>query len=151
MSQSFDFNHPPVGFRFRAFVEGDQAEASFQEASGLTVEIPTEALVEGGENGFTYLLPKPFKYSNLVLKRGFMYNNSNLLAWCTDTFKNGLNKKIDKKKLIVQLLNDKVEIIKQWKLEDAYPVKWSMSNFNAMESKLAIETLEFAYRQFIIE
>jgi phage tail-like protein len=37
-----------------------------------------------------------------------------------------------------------------WNVVGAYPVRWEVSEFNAEESKLAIETIELKYRYFTI-
>jgi phage tail-like protein len=38
-----------------------------------------------------------------------------------------------------------------WNFYGAIPVKWSVSSFNAMESKIAIETIEFKYNRMTVE
>ena len=35
-----------------------------------------------------------------------------------------------------------------WSFEQAWPVKWSVSDFNAQDSTIAIETLELTYTRF---
>lgn len=37
-----------------------------------------------------------------------------------------------------------------WNIVGAYPVKWDVSEFNAEENKLAIETVELKYRYYTI-
>jgi phage tail-like protein len=37
-----------------------------------------------------------------------------------------------------------------WNIVGAYPVKWEVSEFNAEENKLAIETIELKYRYYTI-
>ncbi len=44
--------------------------------------------------------------------------------------------------LIVKLLNEQHQPLQTWNVVHAYPVKWEISNFNAEESKLVIESLE---------
>src|SRR2546425_10192350 len=75
--------YPPTGFHFRVEFVGvtdDDTEQRFQEVSGLSVEVETEELREGGENRFVYKLPKRAKYPNLVLKRGLLKSTA-LLKW----------------------------------------------------------------------
>ena len=69
------FYYPPSGFHFKVeFIGVDgmntDTEQRFQEVSGLSFEVETEPLREGGENRFEYKLPKRIKYPNLILKRG---------------------------------------------------------------------------------
>ena len=67
--------YPPVGFHFRVEFgldgAGDQ-DSRFQEVGGLSAELGTEELQEGGENRFVHRLPTLPKYGNLVLKRGLL-------------------------------------------------------------------------------
>jgi phage tail-like protein len=48
----------------------------------------------------------------------------------------------------VQLLNEKHEAIKRWEIIDAWPKKWSISDFNAQENGIVVETLDLAYKYF---
>jgi phage tail-like protein len=45
-------------------------------------------------------------------------------------------------------LNEKGQLTISWAFINAYPVKWSVSELNAMENSIAMETLEFAYSYF---
>jgi len=83
--------YPPSSFHFKVEftgVDGANAdtEQRFQEVSGLSVEVETETLHEGGENRFEYKLPKRAKYPNLVLKRGLL-KGAAFLDW----FKSAMN------------------------------------------------------------
>ncbi|HEY2727542.1 MAG TPA: phage tail protein, partial [Parafilimonas sp.] len=83
--------YPPSCFHFKVEFNGvdganTDTEQRFQEVSGLSVEVETETLLEGGENRFEYKLPKRAKYPNLVLKRGLLTNTA-LLNW----FKSAMN------------------------------------------------------------
>lgn len=55
--------YPPACFHFKVELNGvdgadSDSEQRFQEVSGLSVEVETETLNEGGENRFEYKLPK---------------------------------------------------------------------------------------------
>ena len=50
--------------------------------------------------------------------------------------------------VLLHLLNANGEALATWTFQDAYPVKWSLSDLKAQESVLAIETLELAYSTF---
>src|SRR5205807_27706 len=85
--------YPIPGFHFGVWVDGvsgssangTAADASFQEVSGLKVELGYEEVVEGGENRFVHRLPKPATPGNLVLKRGVVIETSRLARWVGDT------------------------------------------------------------------
>lgn len=128
-------------------ISGDK-DAGFQEASGLNAEIETEDVLSGGQNQFRYKLPKAVKYTNLVLKRGMMSPNSALTKWCSDTLTKGFAEQITTKGIVLKLLNEKDKPVISWKFANAYPVKWSVSDFKSQENSIVIETLEFAYNSF---
>ena len=138
--------YPPVGFHFEVhfFGIGGDDDSQFQEVSGLTAEIGVEELTVGGENKFTYRLPSRSKYSNLILKRG-MLKDSQLIDWFTDAIENFTFKPVD---VSVYLLDENHQVLTSWDFIQAYPVKWSISDFKALENALVVETIELAYQYF---
>lgn len=135
----------PVGFHFLVEFAGiNKDEIAFQSVAGLSVDVETEEISEGGENRFKHKVPVRTKYPNLVLKRGLLVN-SDVMKWCKDAVENF---KFKPTSLIVKLLNEKHEPLLSWSFVNAYPVKWSVSDFNAEENKLVIETLELTYNYF---
>lgn len=136
--------YPPLGFHFKVEFTGFSGEFEFQSVSGLTVDIETEEIAEGGENRFKHKIPVRTKYPNLVLKRGLLVN-SEIISWCKSAVEDFDFLPID---IVVKLLNEKHEPLLTWNVVHAYPVKWSISDFNAEENKLVIETLELNYNYF---
>lgn len=147
--------YPPSGFHFKVeFIGVDgmntDTEQRFQEVSGLSFEIETESLREGGENRFEYKLPKRAKYPNLVLKRG-MLKDTALLNW----FKSAMNtyftvvvydfKPAD---ITITLLDEADQPVAIWNVVQAYPLKWSMSDLKSTENAVVVETVELAYQYF---
>lgn len=140
----------PVSYYFQlSFANSkNDADASFKEASGISVEVETQEQVCGGENRFKYKLPGVAKYNNLVLKRGLIPKKSGLTKWLNESLGGGLAKPMQPTDITLMLLYDKSTPLVVWKFVRAYPVKWSISDFNSMENNLAIESLEFAYTLF---
>ncbi|WP_378176279.1 phage tail protein [Aquimarina sp. SS2-1] len=139
--------YPPVGFHFSVEFTGlssSEKDHHFQSVSGLTVDIETEEITEGGENRFKHKIPVRTKYPNLVLKRGLLVD-SKVVDWCKKAVENFDFEPID---LIVKLLNEKHEPLLSWNIVHAYPVKWSIADFNAEESKIVIETIELVYNYY---
>lgn len=139
--------YPPVGFHFSVEFTGlstGEKDYHFQSVSGLTVDIETEEVTEGGENRFKHKIPVRTKYPNLVLKRGLLVN-SDVVNWCKKAVENFDFEPID---LIVKLLNEKHEPLMSWNIVHAYPIKWSIGDFNAEESKVVIETIELVYNYY---
>lgn len=141
--------YPPVGFHFKVeFVGiGNDNDIRFQSVSGLTIEYDTESFKEGGENRFEHKLPLRTKYADLSLKRG-MLTDSKVIEWCLKAF---VNREFKPVQVNVLLLNEKHEPIKRWEIIDAWPKKWSVSDLNAQENGIVVETLDLAYKYFNIK
>ena len=141
--------YPPWGFYFSVEfknISQDKNDVRFQSVSGLTVEYDYESIKEGGENRFEYKLPVRTKYADLVLKRG-MLTDSSVIAWFLDAFNNRTFKPAT---LFVMLMNEKSEAVRTWTVEKAIPKKWTISDLNANENSVVIETLELTYQYFTI-
>jgi phage tail-like protein len=50
----------------------------------------------------------------------------------------------------VSLLNEQHQPLKTWKIVNAWPKKWTVSDFNAQENSLVVETLELSYSYYTI-
>ena len=141
--------YPPVSFHFKVEFNGissQETDTQFQSVAGLSVDIETEEFAEGGENRFKHKFPVRTKFPNLVLKRG-MVTDSKLIDWCRDAIESFQFQPID---LTVKLLNEKHEPLVTWNVVHAYPVKWAVSDLNAEENKLSVETIELAYNYFTL-
>jgi phage tail-like protein len=153
--------YPPVGFHFRVEFEvlidpnkpgeyeklGGDNDIRFQSVSGLSVEYDMESFKEGGENRFEHKLPIRTKYADLSFKRG-MLNGSEVVAWMKDAFQN----RTFKTALVhIKLLNENHEPLKTWHVYNAWPKKWSVSDFNAQENAIVVETLDLSYSFFTTE
>lgn len=140
--------YPPVKFHFAVefgFLPPGSNDARFQEVSGFNMELSVEEVKEGGENRFSHRLPGRGKFGNLVLKRGYL-TDSQLIDWCVDAIENFY---FDPTIINVTLLNEEHQPVSgTFSFVDAYPVKWSVSNFDAKSSEVVVETLELAYKYF---
>ncbi|MCH2233063.1 MAG: phage tail protein [Crocinitomicaceae bacterium] len=141
--------YPAVGFYFSLSFSGDisNAETSFKEVSGLTMEMDTESIEEGGVNDYTHIVPKRRKHQNLVLKRGYSANQE-LTTWCEDAIMGGLLEGVYPETLTVKLLNENGTPLKSWSFYNAWPVKWELSPFDSEKNEVVIESIEFAYSYF---
>lgn len=143
--------HPPVGFHFRVEVLGlsppKENDLRFSEAGGLATELGTEEVAEGGENRFVQKYPIRGKYPDLVLKRGLL-KDSTVLGWvraCLEDFQ------IDPRNVDVHLLNAEHTPLLTWHLRNAYPTKWMVSDLQASNSAVVIETLQLTYQFFTLD
>lgn len=141
--------YPPVGFHFLVEFEGlgsQEKDHQFQSVSGLSVDIEIEEIAEGGENRFKHKLPVKTKYPNLTLKRGMLIDSA-VIDWCRDAIENFSFKPVN---LTVKLLNEEHQPLISWNVVHAFPVKWSVEDFNAEESKLVVESFELTYNYFTL-
>lgn len=141
--------YPPVGFHFKVeFVGiGNDNDSRFQSVSGLNIEFDTEAYKEGGENRFEHKLPLRSKYPDLSLKRG-MLTDSKVITWLLDALQ---NRKFQPAQVNVILLNEQHQPLKTWSLYNVWPKKWTVSDFNAQENSVVIETLDMCYNYFTVK
>ena len=144
--------YPPVSFYFKVEFQGlpgasSETDVSFQEVSGLSANVETADLGEGGQNMFKHKLPVRTTYDKLTLKRGLI-TNSALLKWCTESINRFQFKPLT---VFVHLLDENGTTRMTWEVVNAYPVKWSMSNFNAEQNAVAIESIELNYLYFNIK
>jgi phage tail-like protein len=138
--------YPPVGFHFKVEFSGmgNDNDSRFQSVSGLTVEYEVEVIKEGGENRFEHKLPVRTKYPDLVLKRGLLVD-SGVVAWLLDGLQ---NRQFSPAQVTISLLNEDHEPLMSWKVYDAWPKKWTVSDFNSQENGIVVETLELCYTYF---
>ncbi len=155
--------YPPVGFHFDVRILGKSdaieivtsktgitapIDGKFSEVVGISYELQHEIYYEGGENRFAYHLPKVIQYSPLLLKRGLVVSSSALGKWVGDTMTNGLNNPIELKHILVTLLSDENMPLVGWLFINAYPTKWQVSNMNATQNEIMVESVEFSYHRF---
>ncbi|NEQ68641.1 MAG: phage tail protein [Symploca sp. SIO2D2] len=140
---------PPTSYRFLVtFLDlgiiPNPLDIGFQTVSGLSSQVETEEIREGGENMFMQRLPKRITYSNLVLTRGMVIGsllNRNLnLQFSTMTFIPGTV-------LVILLGNTPLGLgpVAGWVCQEAYPVKWEVSDLDGSKNEVVIETMELAY------
>jgi len=152
--------YPAVGFHFRVSIGGtsdDDGDSRFQAVSGLSVEVETENKKEGGENRFEHVLPVRTKYPLLVLKKGLIQSTS-FRQWCMDNI-NGITTMasddptkplLTPKDITVSLLNPDGDELMSWNIVHAWPKKWSISDLNAEQSAIVVETIELQYQYFTV-
>lgn len=153
MGQSSDLFPPPVSFYFSvAFIIPFRSliEIPFMEVSGLTTEMTTEELKEGGENSFSYQLPLRIKHGNLILKRPIENRLMDLLeAWSSSSLHGELVTNVVPMDVSVSLIDAYKLPHRMWYITNAYPVKWDSGPFASGKNELAMETLELAYNKIL--
>ncbi|MDN3514406.1 MAG: phage tail protein [Candidatus Brocadia sp.] len=140
--------YPPWGFYYQVKfgISQNENDVRFQTVSGLTVEYDMEEYKEGGENRFVHKLPVRTKYADLVLKRG-MLTDSEVIRWFLKAFR---DREFKPTEVSIILMNEKSEPLRTWNVAHAIPRKWVVSDLNANENSVVIETMELSYRYFTI-
>jgi len=135
----------PVAFSFSVSFGDTTNDTSFQEVSGITSEISTEDVVEGGENRFVHKLPKGIKRGNLELKRGIAPLSSQLVTWCKSVLESDFSAAIVPKDITVNLLDEENNPVRSWNFVAAFPIKWDVEGFNSTKNEIAIEKIVLSY------
>jgi phage tail-like protein len=112
----------------------------FSEVTGLQAETEYETIREGGVNDYEHKLARITKYPNLTLKRGIL-DADELWRWHEQV----VDGTVERNTITIKLQDIQKE--DKWTLvfNDAYPVKWSVSDLNATSGTIALETVEFAH------
>lgn len=126
-------------------------DAKFMEIQGLGVEIECEDMPSGGENIANYQLPKRIKRNPLILKRGVLFSDSELMNWVLDLMINGFDHQLIKKDISISLLDLKDQHpLRTWTFLKAFPIKWDFGTLKADESSLFMEEIHFTYQKLMI-
>lgn len=139
------FQYPKVGFHFVvAFELFPQlpSDLKFQEVTGLKATIQTGSAFKNNKSG--YQIPTGVTYNNLTLKRG-LFTGSAIRLWCINAIENFV---FEPTNLTVMLLDENHLPTMGWYVLGAYPLSWEVSDFNAAQSALVIESITLKYSYF---
>lgn len=142
-------HHPPAGFYFAVtFFHGglilNPLDIRFRKVSGLNATIETQEIKEGGENQFSYRLPTRIRYENLILERGLVTG-----SFLTLEFNRTMSFfQFNPGNALVVLLNQDGVPHSSWFFMKVYPVRWSVSDLDADQSQIVVDTMELAYTRF---
>lgn len=125
-------------FRFHVEIDGITGGA-FSSVKGLGREIKYESYREGGVNDYQHQLFSQVSNPLVVLEKGLM--SEDLWQWAQASADGNINRK----NLRIILANESGEKVWAWQIENAIPVKWSVSDLEATSSNVAMESLELAH------
>lgn len=121
---------------------------SFSEVSGLNIESQVIEYRDGANKEFTpQKMPGLQKYGNITLKRGVFDGDNQFFEWLNTTSLNT----VERRDLIINLLNENHEPVMTWKVKNAFPVKIDGPGLKATGNEVAIETLEIAHEGLTIQ
>ena len=139
---------PLSGFHFSVIFEllpQFSIDTKFQSVSGLKSTMEFDTISEGGQNQFKISLPKQNTFEDLTLKRGLTDELSGLRLWVTNALDNFV---FHPANLVVSLLNEEHNPVKVWYISQAIPSSIDISDFNAEENQIVIETLSLKYQYY---
>jgi phage tail-like protein len=142
--------YPPVAFHFKVEVLGlppNDHDVRFMEVGGLSMEMGTEEVAEGGENRFTHKFPTRTKYPELVLKRGLLINSA-LIDWVRECIE---DYNIQPRNIVIKLLNEEHQPLLTWYVVNAFPTRWAVSDLNAANNAVAVESMQLFYQYFTMD
>jgi len=139
--------YPVPQFRFEVEID-DIGEISFQEISGLDIELQTiDYRVGDSPNDSVLKVPGMTVFSNITFKRGVYKDDNKLYEWFNEVREkfNGPEHEDTKKNITINLKSDADEIVLTWTITNAFPIKLTGTTLNAQANELAIESLEVAH------
>lgn len=134
---------PYSGFRFVVLLDQVQ-HGGFSKVRGLQRETKVESFREGGVNDFERKLITVTTYPNLILERGLV--DPYLWAWHQAAIE-GL---VQRRTVTVTLRDERGRDAMNWTAHEAFPVKWSVSDFDAASGQVSIETVELAHHGLLL-
>lgn len=138
--------YPLPAFHFAVDWGGERV--GFSEVSGLTQENQAIEYRDGSFPEYSAMkMPGLQKYSNVTLKRGILKSDNEFFAWL-NTIK--LNT-IERRDLVIKLLNEEHEPVMVWKIHNAFPVKIEGPALKASGNEVAIESIEIAHEGLEIQ
>jgi phage tail-like protein len=139
-------DYPLPIFHFQ--VEWSGTNLGFAEVSGLNIETQVIEYRDGlsPEYSARKMTGIP-KFGNITLKRGILPADNEFFAWLNTTALN----KVERRDLIISLLNEKHEPVMTWKAVNAFPVKVEGPGLKATGNEVAIESIEIAHEGLTIE
>ncbi|WP_143306497.1 phage tail protein [Chitinophaga vietnamensis] len=133
--------YPLPVFHFTVSWGGDNI--GFSEVSGLSQELQSIDYRDGLMSGTTLPLKRPGlkKAGNITLKRGYTETNNDFYKWLNN---NG-NPNVERRDLVISLLNDEGAPVFIWTVTQAWPVKIDGPGLKASGNDIAIESIDIAH------
>ena len=129
---------PYHGFRYVVELES-LTVGGFSRVKGLVRDTKFEAYREGGVNNFEHKLATLTTFGNLILERGLM--SAELWDWHDGV----VNGSVKRRKITIALRDETQAEVWRWHADGAFPVKWSVTDFDAANSQVVVESVEFAH------
>jgi phage tail-like protein len=126
--------------------DGKTVSGAFTEVSGLQVEVKAIEYRDGMDDTTVRKVRGMRTHGNLTFKRGITGHHG---FW--DWIKRGMDGDCDRQQGHVALLDEDRAEVMRWNFERAWPVKYTGPTLNAKTSEIALETLEIAVENLVID
>ncbi len=139
-------NYPLPNFHFQ--VEWGGTRIGFTEVSGLSIENDVIEYREGNSPEYSKIkMPGMQKFGNITLRRGTFRSDNEFYQWFNTISLNT----VERRDIIINLLNEEHEPVISWKVKNAWPVKVQSTDLKSDASEAALETLELAHEGLVIQ
>jgi len=120
----------------------------FTEVTGLTIENEVIEYREGSSPEYNKIkMPGLHKYGNITLKRGIFASDNEYFEWLNTVKLNT----IERRDLIISLLNENHEPVVSYKVKQAWPVKVQGPDLKSDANEVGIDTIELAHEGLVIQ
>ena len=92
-------------------------------------------------------MPGQRKFSNVTLKRGTFGNDNQFYEWFNTVSLNT----IERRDLIISLLNENHEPVVVWKIKNAWPTKITPTDLKSEGNEVAMESVELVHEGLTIQ
>ena len=116
----------------------------WSRAAGLTVTWQQLEHREGDQGNYVQYLPGTTKYEPITLSRAATFYSNIVQSWLCKT-----SKSPRPLSGTIQLVTFIGVPVVQWRLQEFFPIGWSIESFDAGAAKPAIETLKLAHTGFL--
>jgi phage tail-like protein len=139
-------DYPLPKFHFQ--VEWGGARIGFTEISGLDVETEMIEYRQGDSREYSkQKMPGLHKFPNVTMKRGVFKSDNDYFNWWNTVSLNT----IERRDVIVSLLNEEHAPVMVWKIKNAWPTKIASTDLKADGNEVAIESIELAHEGLSIQ
>jgi phage tail-like protein len=127
---------------FHFTVEWKGKRIGFSEVAGLTQENQAIEYRDGSFPEYSSIkMPGLRKFNNITLKRGVVKSDNDFFVWLSTVKLNT----VERRNLIISLLNEEHQPVMVWKVQNAFPVKVEGPQLKASGNEVAIESIEIAH------
>ena|SRR5690554_2304264 len=133
--------------KFYFQVKIGDTEVAFQEISGLDVEAQIIEYRHGNSKEFsTIKMPGIKKTGNVTLKKGVFVKDNAFWDWFNQIKMNT----IERKTVVISLLDEEGNPTMVWTLNNAWPTKITGTDMKSDGNEVAVETIEVAHEGLTI-